>query len=476
MSKLYKDILYLILIELKNDEKTLVSCLSVNKTWFEIIIPILWKNPWKYLKKGKEKILLNVIISHLSDKSKYNLKRQCNNFSMNTYQKPIYNYIYFCKHLNFDVITMMINTIDEKSEIPIIKNEIFKLFINGNTKFTHLHIPYQFNYQIHLIPRAKSCFSELEFLKCNTRIDDNVLFGIIEICKSIRKLELFIEVSKNNYGFVKLIENFKNLFNVRLLTHKNPKFIDKLFHEILENSLIKHANTLQYFKITEQPITNILSSLRNLKILEMEDYNIHFFIKWRRLWNISLISLPFLQILRAKYIQIKILTSLIENTNGFLTEINIDKIFHQEINNKKIIRAIYQNCPNLKYLKLLFKISNVLELNKLLLTCQYLNGLYIIYEENSRDLFKILIKSSPIGLYKFKFDRFFSHISFNVETLKLFFDGWKGRHPMLLQFAKRKKKKYIDELIEKYKAEGIIEKFDYLCGFEDFEWREKRFN
>ncbi|EXX66822.1 hypothetical protein RirG_120110 [Rhizophagus irregularis DAOM 197198w] len=56
MSQLNTDILYLIFKELQYDKKSLVSCLRVNKTWCEIIIPILWKNPWD----GKKKLLLNM--------------------------------------------------------------------------------------------------------------------------------------------------------------------------------------------------------------------------------------------------------------------------------------------------------------------------------------------------------------------------------------------------------------------------------
>ena len=50
MSKLYRDVLYLIFQE----TCALPLYLTVNKTWCEIIIPIIWKNPWEYLKKGKE--------------------------------------------------------------------------------------------------------------------------------------------------------------------------------------------------------------------------------------------------------------------------------------------------------------------------------------------------------------------------------------------------------------------------------------
>ena len=64
MSKLNRDILYLIFEELQDDKMTFFSCILVNKTWCEITIPILWRNPWESLKN--KKLLLNVITSHFS--------------------------------------------------------------------------------------------------------------------------------------------------------------------------------------------------------------------------------------------------------------------------------------------------------------------------------------------------------------------------------------------------------------------------
>ena len=92
--------------ELQNDKNPLFSCLTVNKTWCETIIPILWRNPWKYL-KGK-KLLLNVIISHLSDESRDNLKSQGVNFLANSYQRPLIDYISYCRHLNLNNLDKML--------------------------------------------------------------------------------------------------------------------------------------------------------------------------------------------------------------------------------------------------------------------------------------------------------------------------------------------------------------------------------
>ncbi|PKK62279.1 hypothetical protein RhiirC2_855783 [Rhizophagus irregularis] len=454
MSKLNRDVLYLIFEELQDNEKSLCSCLLVNKTWCETIIPILWKNPWKFLKEGKEKILFNIIISHLFDD---NLSKSIENL----YQKPSFNYIYFCRYLNFNHIENIIET------NILLKNEIIKLFINENMKYTHLYIPQQFDFQLYLIPGFEQSFSDIEFLSCNTRINDNILVELTKICKSIKELELFTEVRNNNYEIIRLIETQKKLSNIYFIN----KYIrnDESFCKSLENSLIKHANNIHHLMITRQPATKILPLFINLKVLELQCNSLD--ITWNCLENLSL---PFLQGLKASRVPIKPLASLIENTSGHLTLVKIDHIRHDEKYNKRIIEAIYQNCPNLKYLKLLFKNSNILELKNLLINCKYLIGLYIIID-NMRDvfdcdnLFKILTDSSPVSLFKFKFSFYYRKIK--PDSLKLFFDNWKGRHPMILQLSQGgNDMEEHSNLMDKYKTEGIIEKYDdYLHG-EDFEW------
>src|SRR5437867_12393257 len=97
--------------------------------------------------------------------------RQGTDFLINCYQKPLFDYISRCRHLNLEKINWIINTINKKSKkskTSIIQNKIFNLIINENTKYTHLYIPYRFDYQIHLIPEAERCLSEIKFLCCTT--------------------------------------------------------------------------------------------------------------------------------------------------------------------------------------------------------------------------------------------------------------------------------------------------------------------
>ncbi|GES74581.1 hypothetical protein GLOIN_2v1765889 [Rhizophagus clarus] len=342
--KLIRDIFYLILEELQDDKRTLYSSLTVNKTWWEIIIRILWKNPWKYITdEFKEFSFFVIIISHLSDESKNNLKIQGIDLPTVSSQKLLFNYISFCRHLNFNALDKIFTTIRIKyhysnSTLIILKNEIYKLFINENTKFIHhLYIPQQFDY---CIPGAQNCFSDIVFLSCSTNIKDDVLNGLTKICKSVKELELLISDSNNNYGITRLIDIPTNLINVRFITNHPSTglfayYLDinnKLFYKILEDSLIKRSNTIRYFKMTKQPTINILSSLIYLVRLELCGGRYH---PWNCLENLTL---PFLQILKASYVPVKPLTCLIGNTSGSLVEIKIDYTNHNEIDNKRIIQ------------------------------------------------------------------------------------------------------------------------------------------
>jgi hypothetical protein len=463
MSDLISDVLYLIFEQLQDDKRTLYSCLSVNKNWCITTIPILWRNPWKSLKRRGGLLLLSIIMSHFSNVSRNKMGEY--KFLVDFYQKPLFNYISYCRHLNLNEIQRIINeNIFKKDKIPIIRDEIFNLFINENMKFTHLYVHQNFDQQINLINESEHCFSGIEFLSCSTRIDENILIKLTEACKSIKELKLFIEGKNNNYGIVKLIEAQRKLFDVNLIYPFNN---DEPFVKILENSLAKHADTIRYFKVNKLPITKILSYFVNLKELELfnstDDIEPNY---------LKYLTFPFLQILKLRSTETWTSASLIKNTSGFLIEIKMDYINIDEISNKKIIQAIYQNCPNLKYLKILVRNNNILELERLLISCQYLNGLYIIVS-NIQDrmfqwnkLFEILTKSSPTSLFKFKFN---SYEPPKLESLKLFFDDWKGRHPMFLQLISEE---MIDlNIINRYKEEGIVKKFYY-----DYWWNQRTDN
>ncbi|GBB88384.1 hypothetical protein RclHR1_14950004 [Rhizophagus clarus] len=205
---------------------------------------------------------------------------------------------------------------------------------------------------------------------------------------------------------------------------------------------------------------------------------------WKSLENAFLSNL---KILNAKYIEAKYLARLIKNIGGNLCEINIDSPKYDNFNNQQeLFQAIAQNCPNLKYLMLVvINGNNINELEKIIINCQYMNGLVIVRDKyhshfDWEKLFEMLIKSSPINLNKFKFYIRDKYPFISLGFLNLFLNKWKGRHPMLLHTVREYSclnefEKYFD-LLEKYKAEGIIKKYEigYTYTYEDFEWIKKK--
>ncbi|RGB29759.1 hypothetical protein C1646_712897 [Rhizophagus diaphanus] len=181
--------------------------------------------------------------------------------------------------------------------------------------------------------------------------------------------------------------------------------------------------------------------------------------------------------------------NLIKNSGENLIELKIDDCYPYNCDIEIIMHTISQNCPNLKYLKFPRYIDS-LHLEKLLINCKDLMGLYFIIDDSYMnsyiqwdDFFGILAKSSPINLFRFKFQLYEAP---ELKSLKFFFDNWKGRHPMLLQIIQDEEylnfnaintmRRYYD-LIEKSKAEGIVKKYDdNLNGiiFKDFEWIQSK--
>src|SRR2546423_13951440 len=199
MLSINEDVLFLIIKELRNDRKSLHSCLLVDRTWCEITIPLLWKNPWIFcpIDSAKSILLFNVILLHLSEESRESLKKQKIDLFTETHQRPLFNYISFWRYLNLHHLEKMVKrlervTTEEKEpKISIIRNEIMRLFINRNTKFTHLYLNSVLYFQIHHIPGAEHCFSELKFLQCDIGDESkNDLERLVKISKSVKPLEL----------------------------------------------------------------------------------------------------------------------------------------------------------------------------------------------------------------------------------------------------------------------------------------------
>ncbi|CAG8623338.1 11039_t:CDS:2 [Rhizophagus irregularis] len=355
-------------------------------------------------------VITNVIFSYLSEESRDNLRNQGIELT-NTYQQPLLNYISFWRYLNLDILERMIRTFLTDTniinpKIPIIRLVIMNVF-NRNTKFYFLRDDFSFSSSF---LGTELCFSELGCLHCTSTQDNSIL------------------------------------------AEGSPIIHKELIVRPLEEALIKCADTIQYLRIDWKPVTKLFSYLVNLISLEIHAFR-------HKNWNnLEKISLPLLKYLKAHYVPSKILANLIENTKGNLIEISI--IYDRSYDEGRLIHAIYQNCPNLNYLKLSLFSENISEFENLLINCRILNGLVIIgtheNQINWKLLFEILTRSTPINKRSMLLQFFSSGSMLNVEQ---------KQHLLKLK-----------DLLQKYKTKGVIKNYNTNnFGFEDFEWIQSKF-
>jgi hypothetical protein len=285
-------------------------------------------------------------------------------------------------------------------------------------------------------------------------------------------------VYNDTSGIVRLIEAQKNLNEIRIFCSYSFQN-DNDNQSRIEKSLIKNAASIQNLELGWKPIIKeFFSYFVNLKSLKMNaDENENPY--WCQ------VSLPALETLKTRSVSPKFLTRLIiENTSGQLTTLSIfyEIIFYAHFDTIKLIQAIYKNCLNLRFLKIPIESCDIPEFEKLLINCQYLDGLYILdaRQFSYDELFNILTKSSPISLFKFKFI-FNEKYGDRFKSLKLFLDNWKNRYPMLLQIIlvnylyQQQEEQKITDLVEEYKVKGIVKKFDInLCSIDEFKWIQEK--
>src|ERR1044072_6147569 len=142
MSKLNKDILFLLFEELQDDLKSLFSCLLVNRLWCETVIPILWRNPWCYdMNDQKKSSLYHIIILSLPNHSKeFLISQGIQLFPTSTLSEFLsFDYLSFCKSLDIKVIKNIISLSSSSTYSQfLLQQEIYDLFVKTFSKIKYL--------------------------------------------------------------------------------------------------------------------------------------------------------------------------------------------------------------------------------------------------------------------------------------------------------------------------------------------------
>ncbi|RIA81234.1 hypothetical protein C1645_837329 [Glomus cerebriforme] len=446
MSKLYADILFLLFKELQYDSKSLFSCLLVNRLWCETVVPILWRNPWRYNINYKNKSYLFAIIAfYLPIDIKEFLSSQGINFPPISYQYLLFDYLSFCKSININIIESIIpigSSINYNQFL--LQQEFYNLLIINCPKLKYLDIQ-SIKHQIFCFPGAKACLETLCELDCNTSIDPVHFYGLASICQNIQKLVIINDIIKVNNGIAKLIEVQGNL---KSFEWKDDFEEDYILGDLYKESLLaleKKADNLDHLKIFFQYVEEfehtlleeVLPKLYKSRTLIIND-NIYFD-------QFKMLVYQNIEILYIDYITINSASNIIENSGGLLKEILLFKFFEyydfeESFNEDSInfMNKIIKHCPLIEYLTLAFSPTkkHFDEFEKLLKVCQNLTSLLLfIFNfdeketseknlENGAELLKVLIRSAPTNLREIKF---FEDFRFSLQALGEFLEKWKGR-------------------------------------------------
>ncbi|EXX67828.1 uncharacterized protein OCT59_003427 [Rhizophagus irregularis] len=480
MEKLNKDILFLIFEELQVDSKSLFSCLMVNRIWCETVIPILWRNPWRYKMNYSNKNYLFIIIaSYLSDDIKEFLTRQGIQLPSVSFQPLLFDYLSFCRSININTLNTIISIGSSLTYNQfLLQQEFYCIFMKKFRELKYLNMNL-IKHQIFYFPEAKTCLESLCELKFNTSIDPSYFYGFASICQYIQRLIIDNVVLKSNSGIVKLIEVQRNLKYFEWIDNFNVGyFTDDPYKEIFLE-LEKKAGFLNHLKLSFLYIDSfdytimqrLLLKLHNIKTLKFNEFN---FI------NKSILKMLVynnLEILNIDYFTISKTSIIIENSGGNLKEVSLkphDFLYDENnFRNESLIfiRKIYEYCPLIEYLSLPFMPSknHFIEFERLLQVCQNLKSLLLItsnryiYEtekeilENREEILKLLIKSAPTNLREI---RFLDEFNVSLEVLEEFLEKWRGRPALsILTSNSIYEGEDYKNLINKYKNNGVIKNF-----------------
>ncbi|EXX77586.1 uncharacterized protein OCT59_012762 [Rhizophagus irregularis] len=478
MSKLNKDILFLIFEELQDDSESLFSCLMVNRLWCETVIPILWRNPWCYDIDYRNKDYLFIIIaSYLSDETKKILTRQGFRLQLVSYQSFLFDYLSFCRSINVKIIESIftIKIYSYYHRISL-QEEFYEHIIKKCPKFKYLDMK-QIKIRIFSFPEARLRFESLSELECESSTDQSYFYSLADISQHIQRLIIINYSDTVKFGIAKLIEVQKNLKHFEFIDHYYcfNFFIMDSYKEIIL-ALEKKADSINhlriYFENHDFTLQKVLPKFHKLKTLTIhcKEFNVE---------QLKSGVYNDLEIFNIDYYNMNAAFIIIENNGRNLKKISIDFISYINVriripcenfkyNTLILIRKIHENCPLIEYLSLIFSPSeqNFSEFEKLLKVCQNLKSLLLIIytlETNEmilgKQVLNTLIKSAPTKLREI---RFLNHIRFSSEALEEFLGNWKGLALSIITSDSLYNIKEYKKLIDKYKNDGVIE--DFRCN------------
>ncbi|CAI2161420.1 7628_t:CDS:2 [Funneliformis geosporum] len=380
--------------QLDNDVETLYSCILVNRLWFTLAVPELWKNPFVTMSSGNPKhqgSLIDVYIACLPKKVRENIYS-------GTTRSPIFNY---AKYLRCIIIGTMCKCVSKW--IISKKDELLSLY--------YVHVTGIANNETVIVKTLCDYF-----ISCSTRID--------EVDLSYRPINLFLNPNLSRIktfrcsvmflpdlleaGIVKSASKIANdiqFLEIRFICSYNfsSGTMNTPVNDIID--LIESQNNLQHVLLQCTPFefltlmvsicthTKTLTSIDLFKIAFGCGLPLQYLAKLENLQHLSFICCNFsgtsdlnvddLSFQRLKSITIKVTNIQVDILETLIRQAR-DSIRVLEIRNFRNLRELIYSCRNNCTLltKLIVSINQgtLLSIISMITTCRNLEEIHIFDE------------------------------------------------------------------------------------------------
>ncbi|CAB4474614.1 hypothetical protein RhiirA1_439691 [Rhizophagus irregularis] len=404
-SILPEDCLFNIFECLRNDFRSLNSCVRVNRIWNACVIPMLWSNPWVIeeinnkvkSQKGQVK-LIDVFISALPQQSRSLLQQS--ELVLPTLSQPlIYNYVSFMRILNISyfedsiwnwVTNQKIKSLKEfMQKVELVTLHLLQLILKDSKirKFITYYVSCNKTTLLHLVniitktPEIGSCFSHLQEIECDSTIPiiSEVFEMLIPHCKEFKRI--VIKKYKDSKELANLITAQSNLQDV-IIYHDNYNFLMELENQKVFEAIRVQSKSLVRLELCsfDFPI-HVLGEFENLEELKLFRYG-SVLTTQDNLISLSKISLKRLK--KVSFynwflVHLGFFASFFEHTNEELREIIIGPSYSivDRQNTGKLISSIGIHCPKLVTLEVPASPEDGQQVKNLLESCDKIEKIVI---------------------------------------------------------------------------------------------------
>ncbi|GBB89593.1 hypothetical protein RclHR1_16310003 [Rhizophagus clarus] len=410
VSKLNNDCLQNIFEFFETDQSTLFKCILVSRSWFEILVPYLWENPFLIVhRKGaanSKKLLTTIITMFPFDKSTEDKLNSCKYYKVtyHSFEKS------FCNYLSFIKIFKSVEFhgfIDKCSRVTPWKYRPFKKYVSNGVRLPSPSCVYDEGTISSILTHHicdiifKNCtkIRQIALLNISSRLMDTCSFNnfsnicqleigkiiylrkIFHDCKNIKKIT--INTCDGNFNNSDYLINFlraqQGLKAIHLLNRSNCFE----FNEFGQLKRFPKELLIQICSIEELGIKNfmlpygqdyILSKLKRLEIT---------FEKWppRVVNTFQNVSCPLLEVLifHDSLPPLDVLAEFIENTKGHLQCLHMKLVNREYYNTHLLLETITKSCPKIISLSTVINITeDLILLKNLLISCNELKNFTLV--------------------------------------------------------------------------------------------------